>query len=129
MIDKPFWIKCPLFPAFYYGFCPSEKAWYKEFKRIGYGTVPTYSKMDGNTFFFDSDYADVKGNCALVTINNAKDKEGILIAALLAHEAVHIKQAILRSVGEDNVGDETEAYLVQRIAQDLMWAYYDRILK
>ena len=129
MIDKPFWIKCVLFPGFYYGFCPSEKAWYKEFKRIGFGTIPTYPKSDGNTFFFDDKYADVKGNCALVTINNAGGKESIVIAGLLAHEAVHIKQAILRSVGEDNVGDETEAYLIQTITQDLLWAYHDRILK
>lgn len=129
MVHKTYWVKCPLFPAFYYGFCPSEKAWYHEFKRFGKKAILPYPQSDGNTFFFDNTYAEVKGPCALVTINNAEDKESIVIAGLLTHEAVHIKQRILTSIGEDNVGDETEAYLIQTISQDLMWAYHDRILR
>ncbi len=129
MVHKTFWVKCPLFPTFYYGFCPSEKAWYHEFKRLGKKDIPTYPKADGHAFFFNSNYAEVKGDCALVTLSNAEGKDPIVIAGLLVHEAVHVKQRILRSIGEDNVGDETEAYLLQTISQDLLWAYHDRILK
>lgn len=42
------------------------------------------------------------------------------LAALLVHEAVHAVQAVLREAGEDDPGDEEEAYLVQRFALALM---------
>lgn len=40
--------------------------------------------------------------------------------ALLVHEAVHVSQEIMRAWGETNVGDETQAYFIQRISLDLM---------
>lgn len=40
--------------------------------------------------------------------------------ALLVHESVHVFQEIMRQWGESNVGDETQAYFIQRISLDLM---------
>lgn len=118
------WTSIELFGGYYYGFCPNKIAWDKEMARLDLGIVDImqYPSSHGRTTFFSPNTHNVKDNGALVTINEG-GREPIQIAALIVHEAVHIKQAILESVGEDNVGHETEAYLVQRIAQDLMYMY------
>lgn len=42
------------------------------------------------------------------------------LAALMAHEAVHVSQMILDHVGEDEPGEETRAYLVQGVTLALL---------
>ena len=42
------------------------------------------------------------------------------LAALMAHEAVHVSQIILDHVGEDEPGEETRAYLVQGVTYALL---------
>lgn len=121
---KCHWTSSELFGTYYYGFCPNKIAWDKEMEKLDIGVVDImqYPSSHGRTTFFSPDKYNVKGNGALVTINE-NGREPIQVAALIVHEAVHIKQAILESVGELNVGHETEAYLIQRIAQDLMYMY------
>lgn len=46
-----------------------------------------------------------------------------LTYALLVHEAVHIYQEIIKHIGEDEPGPEFEAYLVQKISQELFFEY------
>ena len=41
-------------------------------------------------------------------------------SALLAHEAVHVKQRWLSSIGEGNPGTEEEAYIVQSVLVNLL---------
>lgn len=41
--------------------------------------------------------------------------------ALIAHECVHVSDAIFRHVGETTPGDETRAYLVQHILQEILY--------
>lgn len=126
------WKRVELFDNYSYGFCPDEKAWDKFWKVVDIGrmTVPRYpSNSDARTSFTNPDEFGVFHPVAIVTLNNDEGKDPIQVAALLVHEAVHIKQAILRYVGEDNVGDETEAYLIQRISQDLMQMYIDSRIK
>jgi hypothetical protein len=48
--------------------------------------------------------------------------DGIDVAALLAHEAVHVWQRV-REQMTGNLGDELEAYAVQNIAANLMRAF------
>lgn len=50
------------------------------------------------------------------------------IKACLVHEAVHIKQALMESIGETRPSSEFEAYTVQNISQELM-NEYDRQTK
>ena len=42
------------------------------------------------------------------------------LAALMAHEAVHVSQIVLDHVGEDEPGEETRAYLVQNVTYALL---------
>ena len=42
------------------------------------------------------------------------------LAALMAHEAVHVSQIVLDHFGEDEPGEETRAYLVQSVTHALL---------
>lgn len=42
---------------------------------------------------------------------------------LLTHECIHIKQFVMKSIGEDRPSDEFEAYFVQDIVTDLVEDY------
>ena len=67
--------------------------------------------------------------CSFVCLAPGPEITGIQIAAILAHEAVHIWQLIRREIGEDKPGDEGEAYAVQHITQELLQAYADLTIK
>lgn len=49
--------------------------------------------------------------------------------SLLVHECVHVFQEIMRQWGEENVGDETQAYFIQNISLDLMCDLEDHFKK
>lgn len=59
----------------------------------------------------------------VVTLRPTAGRSGTEVAGLLVHEAVHVWQAWCKHVGEDEPGDETEAYAIQWISQQLMDAY------
>jgi len=45
-----------------------------------------------------------------------------MIAAMVAHEAVHVAQFLWEAIGEEKPGNETEAYFVQSIVQEVLEA-------
>jgi len=64
----------------------------------------------------------------------ARKRDGVEVAALLVHEAVHIWQhvraEIVHTIDSKNLcslGAEFEAYAIQNIAQELMLAYSKRV--
>lgn len=125
--NKCLWSTHRLFGSYSYGFCPHEKAWNKFWTTVNTGVtgIPPYPTSEGRTTYTNPDQTSVINPVALVTINEKEGIEPLQVMALLVHEAVHIKQRILDLAGEDNVGHETEAYLVQTIAQDLFYMYRD----
>jgi hypothetical protein len=69
-----------------------------------------------------------KGNrLTIVCIPVKPDADGIDVATLLVHEAVHVVQEYFRYIGEDNPGSEIEAYAIQNVSATLMRAYRDRL--
>jgi hypothetical protein len=60
---------------------------------------------------------------AFVCIRPTKDKTIFQMHAVLAHEAVHLKQWMMELIGEDNPSAEFEAYAVQALSQRLFYAY------
>lgn len=60
---------------------------------------------------------------AVVCVNYV-DASEVAVAGILVHEAMHIWQGWLRSMGEDSPGDEVSAYAVQNLVVLLMdeWA-------
>ena len=50
-----------------------------------------------------------------------------LAAAMLAHEATHAKQALMKVMGEKKPSDEFEAYVVQNIVHNLLDEYHRQV--
>jgi hypothetical protein len=50
-------------------------------------------------------------------------EDGIDVATLLVHEAVHVVQEYFRYICEDNPGNEIQAYAIQNVSASLMRAY------
>lgn len=70
---------------------------------------------------------EVDGDLVCVTGLNlpalARLGDGIDVAGVLAHEAVHVWQRIRDRLGPGDLGREMEAYAIQNIAVQLMRAY------
>jgi hypothetical protein len=59
-------------------------------------------------------------NFVVVCIGDTDGLDGIDIAAILCHEAVHVWQAYAEFIGERRPADEQAAYAIQSIAKFLM---------
>lgn len=78
-------------------------------------------------------FMDTHGDCcvgfynnyqfAIVQLGECDNRSIHQIHGLLLHEAVHIWQRLRTVMGEDEPSKEFEAYSVQRIAQDLFYAF------
>lgn len=107
-----------------YAFCPSKEEWDTYWIKGG-STPPSYIKAGGRATFFQTENHDGElMSRAIVTISD--NISGPLeVVAILAHEAVHIKQDICEYIQEKSLSSEMEAYIVQAILQDLLYAYKD----
>lgn len=72
-------------------------------------------------------FAGPKGLCSVVCLGDVSELDGVEIAGLLIHEAVHVWQHWCDDIGEHSPGTEQEAYGVQAVAQELMAEYARRI--
>jgi hypothetical protein len=63
--------------------------------------------------------------CQIITIDAAHEhmEDSILVAAMLAHEVVHVKQETMRVIGETSPSDEFEAYFVQNMLYNVLEEY------
>ena len=112
-----------------YALCLDEKAFRKEQKHM---RVPKDERVSfvmnsgsgATAHFFNNPSGD--GLCVIVTLCDDPKLDLIQIYCELVHEAVHIWQEIKESLGEDTPGQEGEAYAVQAIAQNLMYAYQEQ---
>lgn len=67
------------------------------------------------------------GRCKIVVIfdkKTTKNRKNYDVAALAAHEAVHVVQNIFDEIGEKFPGEETRAYLTQRVVYDILKTIY-----
>lgn len=101
----------------YVGYAPDEKAFRREMKRLGCENPPPYTLSGGTTHCLRKDGA------LTTCIVCAKRRDGVgteAMIGLLVHEAVHVWQAVLESMSEEDPSPEFEAYTVQHIAQWLV---------
>jgi len=109
----------------YYCLVTTPKLFKKELKRLGVNEETSYTntpmahatcwefEKDGKTSF-------------IVTLRNWKGVDPIDVAGLIVHEATHIKQGVMRIIGEDNPSKEFEAYMMQNISANLMQCFKDQ---
>lgn len=116
--------------AYYYCLRLSEKEFWQELHHleIPCGRWPSFTASkdsDATTHFFE---AEEGKRLAIVTLKDASKHDGIQIASLLTHEAVHIWQAHSRVIGSLNDhGDEEEAYAIQAITQELLYSFKEQV--
>lgn len=119
MKSKVLWQDKSWFPL-YYGFCPDEKSWHAEMKRLDVKEHVPYPEADGCVYeFTNSD----KQTCAIVTINKKFDGDKKAVRDILFHESVHVWQIMTQVMGEENPSIEFEAYSIQAIASNILEAY------
>ena len=70
-----------------------------------------------------------KGNRATLVCMTDKKMDGIPAASLLVHEAVHVVQEYFRHIGEEQPSIEMQAYAIQEVSGQLMFAYADNLFK
>ena len=104
----------------YYGFCPDEKAWHREMKKLGAPKEP-YPTSDGRCSTFT---AKEKTACVVTIANelDAKD-DPVGLVGLIVHEATHVWQTLRETIGETDPSREFEAYSIQNISIGLFKAY------
>jgi hypothetical protein len=110
----------------YYGLALSEETFHKELKRLGLAPKdwPAWIKNDhSDATVHRFEHKATKRDCAIVCLRMKPGLDGIQVAALLVHEAVHLWQEFHESIGEHSPSREFEAYSIQSIAQELMNAY------
>ncbi len=117
---KTIWLNRGWYP-FYYGFCPSEKAWNEEMKHLAPKAVaPEYPTSGGRCTSFRKDGKLV----ILVTAFEKLDTMPIdRVVDTMAHEATHVFQEMKEHLGEDKPSAEFEAYSMGAITSELFLAY------
>ena len=122
------WINRTLIEGDYLSVCTTEAEYHRTLRYLKvpiseWGSWLSLGAL-ATTHFLDS----VKGNRATVVCIPVKpETDGIDVATLLVHEAVHVVQEYFRWIGEDNPGNEIEAYAVQNVSASLMRAYRDKL--
>lgn len=75
-------------------------------------------------FFSKTDSTD---ECCIVTLRDWKRHKKVSVLGILVHEAVHIWQEMRERIGERFPSAEFEAYVIQRIAQNLMHSFMEQV--
>ena len=109
----------------FYGLCTTEKMFQRELRKMNVPKAdwPAFiatPQSDATCHFFDN---PEHGESCIVTLRDTAGRDPVTVAGLLVHEAVHIWQRYRESIGERTPSHEFEAYSIQWISQELMFAY------
>ena len=123
------WLNRDLVTGPYLGLALSEKDFHKALKHcaIPREKWPEWIKTDqadATVHFFTNQASKL---CAVVCLRMRDGIEGIQVASMLVHDAVHIWQEFRDHIGETNPSREFEAYSIQSISQRLMYAYAESV--
>ena len=82
-------------------------------------------RLGASVTFVESAHAQTNGfdsgdDLVCFVLLEAEVRDADQLAALMAHEAVHVSQIVLDHFGEDEPGEETRAYLVQGVTHALL---------
>lgn len=108
------------FPAPLMGLCVSEDAYIREMRRLKVDNYPAWViGGDATTHIFDTEGGRVT---TIICIRLREGVDYVQVAALIAHEVVHIWQEIRENINEKQPSPEFEAYTVQYILQKMLYA-------
>lgn len=124
---KPVWLDRRIaHPGPYLTLCLSEEEFHAAMQHVHADDQLARWVQGGHarTHFAD---ADNFGLVCVVCLSDFEGRDPIEVAGLLVHEAAHVWQRYARSIGENDPGDEQEAYAVQAISQELLAEFARRM--
>lgn len=110
------------------GMCIDERAYLREMRRFNIKSPSSFviPGMAATMHWLDDTTGDGESVAIVcVDIERVRHLDGIQLACLIVHEAVHVFQNICQHWGEEAPGKELEAYSIQRLSQQLMYAYLE----
>lgn len=111
------------FPVFV-GFCDDPVSFEQELKRIGLDDPTPFLPHERAGAATHSFYTD-RLNIVVCMDGKNRRRDKTMIAAIIAHEAVHVMQRIKEELSpHDALGIETEAYLVQYVTQSCLIEFW-----
>lgn len=120
---KPQWRERGAILAPYYTLCTTFEMYRDVVTDLGMPWVADPGKWANPSGATTTTFESPDGKLVCLVGMELSDRSGVTIAGMLVHEAVHIWQAWCEWCGEENPGDETEAYFIQRVSQELMNEY------
>lgn len=110
---------------YYYCLVLTEKTYHKELDKLN---IPDNirstwlnSGADATAHFFT--HGETNRKICIVCLNDTKKVTDVQKVGLLCHEAIHIWQYIREELGEHNPSKEFEAYSIQTIFEELLYAH------
>jgi hypothetical protein len=112
--DTIIWCDPGIFRCFDFGFCPSKKAWEREYPDVRFPVEGGAIERGAITILVEPDEDIVMVGSKVLRRD---------VAGYLVHEAMHVYQHLIAHIGETNPSKEFEAYQVQTIFENLLAAY------
>jgi hypothetical protein len=117
------WLDRTVMRGTYLTLCTSQKEFDRILKHLG---TPKDVWLKDNVGACMHTYGN-KGKITCVVCIPLSLHNPIEVAALLVHEGTHVKQAMMRFIGESSPSEEFEAYAMQNICQELFTEYARRL--
>lgn len=124
------WLNRTLFISPYcIALCTSEKDFHLELKRMklpphAWPPFLATNHANATTHWFEAPSGHKPA--IIVCMAEVKGIEPEQYYSMLVHEAVHVFQKVCDRIGEDHPSAEFEAYSIQAISQELMYAWKNR---
>lgn len=119
------WCDRSMFRGPYYCLVTTPELFKRELQRLGIKDALDYTaKATSNATCYE--FENDGKTSFIVTLKGWEGADPIEVASLLVHEATHIKQHVMRIIGEDAPSKEFEAYMMQNIAGNLMKAFVEQ---
>jgi hypothetical protein len=104
---------------FVFTFAENKKEWKKILNDWGYKLKYPKKSLARVTIIYPN-----SAPVCILTVHKDVDEYGTADQlGIIAHEAVHVWQALEKYINEDSASDEMEAYSIQSITKDLLTQY------
>lgn len=123
------WLDRTLITGPFLALVTSEAEFYKALKamKIPKADGPDWIKTpqaDATTHWMTHESGEL---ACIVALRLREGVNGVQVAAMFAHEAVHVFQRYCEHIGEEKPSAEFQAYSIQAITQNLMTAYSQKV--
>lgn len=118
-----FYVKDGVFPLLPFCMCLTEEEWKNVMLENSLYNPKLYNDWcpgDACVYYFDNGNKNTQKPFMILCIKKWKNVDPCEVASYIVHECMHIVQNNLEYICEKNVGNETQAYLLEHIS---LWAF------